>query len=214
MHLKLQIFSAIVMIVYAVLSLKGAIGSKNSLKIGIYGILIIVGIDVLRSDSFLLKALNSVDMDFFDIIWICIALFFIYAFRSDKAGTFMMSAILFFEGFASINGYKVWHKYQGWVMLGIRGKILVFIMAFVSLFAFLFGKKSNQNKIFFCKKCQKTFYFYDVTNLRCKRCFEKLADYEHYLKQKYAHKNEILVDDEADESKPRKKNNKKRKKRR
>ncbi|MBR0071034.1 MAG: hypothetical protein IJP87_01720, partial [Campylobacter sp.] len=62
--------------------------------------------------------------------------------------------------------------------------------------------------------CQKTFYFYEVKNLRCKQCFENLVDYEDYLKEKYAHKNEILVGDKAGESKPRRKNNKKRKKHR
>jgi len=214
MYLKLQIFVAIVIIVYAILSLKSAFKGKNNLKIGIYGILIIVGIDFLRSDSFLLKALNSIGMDFIDIILIGVMLFFIYAFRSDKPGTFMLSAIFFFDGFASLNGYKVWSKYQGWVRLGTRGKIFAFIVAFASLFAFLFGKKSNQNKLFFCKNCQMTFYFYEVKNLRCKQCFGNLVDYEHYLKQKFAHKNEIFVNDKAGESKPRRKNNKKRKKHR
>lgn len=212
MYLKLQIFVAIVIIVYAILSLKSAFKGKNNLKIGIYGILIIVGIDFLRSDSFLLKALNSIGMDFIDIILIGVMLFFIYVFRSDKVGTFMMSAIFFFDGFASLNGYKVWSKYQGWVRLGTRGKIFAFIVAFASLFAFLFGKKSNQNKLFFCKNCQKTFYFYEIKNLRCKQCFGDLVDYEHYLKQKYANKNEIFVKDKAGESKPRRKNNKKKKK--
>lgn len=211
MYLKLQIFVAIVIIVYAILSLKSAFKGKNNLKIGIYGILIIVGIDFLRSDSFLLKALNSIGMDFIDIILIGVMLFFIYVFRSDKVGTFMMSAIFFFDGFASLNGYKVWSKYQGWVRLGTRGKIFAFIVAFASLFAFLFGKKSNQNKLFFCKNCQKTFYFYEVKNLRCKQCFGNLVDYERYLKQKYAHKNEIFIDDKTDKAKPRKKNNKRKK---
>ncbi|MBQ3675571.1 MAG: hypothetical protein IJM31_02265 [Campylobacter sp.] len=169
---------------------------------------------MLRQNSLINSLLGSVGMDFFDIILIGFMLFFIYVFRSDKVGTFIMSAISFFDGFAALNGYKVWHKYQGWVRLGTRGKIFAFIVAIASLIAFLFGKKSNQNKLYFCKKCQKTFYFYEVKNLRCKQCFENLVDYEDYLKEKYAHKNEILVGDKAGESKPRRKNNKKRKKHR
>ncbi|MDA3062604.1 hypothetical protein OFN73_05470 [Campylobacter sp. JMF_14 EL1] len=170
-----------------------------------------IGIEMLRQNSLINGLLSSVGMDYFDIIFICVMLFFIYAFRSDKPGTFMLSAISFFDGFASLNGYKVWNKYQGWVRLGTRGKIFAFIVAFASLFAFLFGKKSNQNKLFFCKNCQKTFYFYEVKNLRCKQCFGNLVDYEHYLKQKYAHKNEILADDKAGKSKPRKNKRKKHK---
>ncbi|MDA3048415.1 hypothetical protein [Campylobacter sp. JMF_08 NE1] len=166
---------------------------------------------MLRQNSLINGLLSSVGMDYFDIIFICVMLFFIYAFRSDKPGTFVLSAISFFDGFASLNGYKVWSKYQGWVRLGTRGKIFAFIVAFASLFAFLFGKKSNQNKLFFCKNCQKTFYFYEVKNLRCKQCFGDLVDYEHYLKQKYANKNEIFTGDKVGKPKPRKNKRKKHK---
>lgn len=211
MQLKIQIFLTIFLVIYTLLSLPSQIKNKNYFQIFLFLSFVCIGIEMLRQNSLINGLLSSVGMDYFDIIFICVMLFFIYAFRSDKLGVFMMSAISFFNGFASLNGYKVWSKYQGWVRLGTKSKIFVFIVAFASLFAFLFGKKSNQNKLFFCKNCQKTFYFYEVKNLRCKQCFGDLVDYERYLKQKYAHKNEILADDKAGKSKPRKNKRKKHK---